>query len=134
MAEPFEVGATSELIVTFDVATVARFAEATGDANPIHLDAAFAATTRFGRPIVHGALIASQFSRVLAESLPGPGTIYLEQCSRFVRPVFVGDTVRIALLVESFDAVSRRATLSTVCYNPAGKPAVEGTASVIVPE
>ena len=65
--------------VTYTQEGVIAFAEITGDKNPIHLDPEFAAKTPFGRPIVHGFLSASVFSKVFGMLFPGQGTIYLSQ-------------------------------------------------------
>lgn len=81
-------------------ALVGAFAALTGDNNPIHLDAAFAKNTIFGRPIAHGMLISSFFSRMIAESYPGPGSIYLAQNIRFLKPCFVGDTITVSIILN----------------------------------
>ena len=77
--------------VTYTQEGVIAFAEITGDKNPIHLDPEFAAKTPFGRPIVHGFLSASVFSKVFGMLFPGQGTIYLSQEMSFRAPVFAGE-------------------------------------------
>jgi hypothetical protein len=67
------------------------FAEVSGDHNPLHLDEAFAKTTKFGRCIAHGMLMSSMFGTMIAQRLPG--AIYLGQTLAFKAPVFVGDVV-----------------------------------------
>src|SRR5688572_3317080 len=71
---------------------VNRFAEVTGDTNPVHTDAAYAATTMFKKPIMHGFLGGSIFSKVFGTMFPGEGTIYLKQSMSFVKPMYV-DTI-----------------------------------------
>ena len=78
---------------------VCEFAALTGDRNPIHLDAEFAKNTIFGRPIAHGMLISSYFSKLIAENFPGPGSIYLSQNINFLRPCFVGDTITVKIIL-----------------------------------
>ncbi len=112
---------------------VRAFADATGDHNPVHLDAAYAATTRFGRPIAHGALLLGLVSRVLATRFPGPGTIYLSQEARFLRPVHVGETVTVRLTVGSVDVPRRRLGLATTVLDSSGGACVEGRAEVFAP-
>src|ERR1041385_1489623 len=69
------------------------FADLTGDTNPVHLDDAYAAGTRFGRRIAHGMIAAGLISAALANDLPGPGTVYLSQTLQFKAPVYPGDTI-----------------------------------------
>ena len=133
-AAPLTVGDTVSASVTFDDATVRAFAELSGDRNPLHLDDAAAAKGRFGRRIVHGALVTAQFSRLLASELPGPGTIYLEQQASFLRPVFVGDTLTISMTVVEVATDSLRVVLDTIATNAAGKRVVEGRAVVLRPD
>ncbi len=80
---------------------VMKFAEVSTDFNPLHVDPNAAKRSRFGRPVAHGALVMSYISALLGQNLPGPGTIYLSQSVRFKSPVYVGDTVRVQVSVES---------------------------------
>ncbi len=73
----------------FSQADVIAFAQVTGDNNPLHLDAEFAAQTPFKRPIIHGMLGASVFTKVLGTEFPGYGSVYLGQTLEFLRPMFV---------------------------------------------
>ena len=75
----FNVGDTAETTRKIEQADVDAFAEVTGDHNPVHVDEAFAQQTRFGRCIAHGMLTASLISSVLANKLPGEGSVYLGQ-------------------------------------------------------
>jgi acyl dehydratase len=68
---------------------VNQFASLTGDNNPLHLDAEYAAHTHFRKPIIHGFLGGSIFSKVLGTLFPGEGSIYLKQTMEFVNPMFV---------------------------------------------
>jgi 3-hydroxybutyryl-CoA dehydratase len=80
--------------VHLDEKKVLAFAELTGDRNRIHLDAEYAATTKFKRPIVHGMLVSAFISPCLVEAF-GDGTIYAGQSIQFMKPVFVGDLVLV---------------------------------------
>ncbi len=118
---------------TFQVtdAAIEAFADASGDHNPLHLDDAFAATTRFGGRIAHGMLTASFVSALIGNDLPGPGTVYLGQELRFRAPVRPGDAVRCEVEVEAVDARGR-ATLATRAW--VGETLVlDGTARVLLP-
>jgi 3-hydroxybutyryl-CoA dehydratase len=87
----------------------------------------------FGGRIAHGMLSAGFISTVLAMRLPGPGTIYLAQSLRFVRPVRIGDTVTARVEVAEVIAPKRRVRLATSVANQRGEPVIEGEALVLVP-
>lgn len=98
----------------FNQEDVNRFAEATGDKNPVHLDAEYASKTMFKKPIMHGMLSASLFSKVFGTLFPGEGTIYLKQSLSFMRPMFV-DTVYIAeFTVKEVLLEKNRAIVETI--------------------
>ena len=111
-------------------ADIRAFAEVSGDHNPLHLDDEFAATTRFGKRIAHGMLSASLISAVLANDLPGQGSIYLAQTLRFVAPVFPGDEVTARVTVKSLREDKPIATLETVCVNQRNEVVIKGEATV----
>ena len=113
---------------------VRAFAELTGDRNPVHLDEEYAARTRFGRRIAHGMLGASLISAVLANELPGRGTVYLSQTLRFTAPVFPGDTVTARVAVTKVREDKPVVTLETVCTNQRGEKLIEGEAVVLLTE
>ena len=87
------MGDRAERTQTFTQADVDAYAELTGDRNPLHFDDAFVAATRFGRRIIHGGLTTGMFNALVAEQLPGPGSVFLHQEWDYPAPVFVGDTV-----------------------------------------
>ena len=125
-------GDSASFTKTISESDVAAFAHITGDTNPVHLDEEYARTTRFGRRIAHGMLSAGLISAVLANRLPGPGTIYLGQTLRFLAPVFLGDTITATVTVTAYDAEKRRATLRTICTNGDGIDVISGEATVLV--
>ena len=108
------------------------FAQLTGDTNPVHLDDAYAAGTRFGRRIAHGMIAAGLISAALANDLPGPGTVYLSQTLQFKAPVFPGDTVTTTIEVKTVRPDKPIVTLVTVCTNQEQKIVLEGEAVVLV--
>lgn len=83
-----EIGATWDHIFQFSQEDVIAFAKVTGDTNPLHLDAEYAATTAFKKPIIHGMLGACVFSKVLGTIFPGPNSIYLAQTLEFLKPMY----------------------------------------------
>jgi 3-hydroxybutyryl-CoA dehydratase len=112
--------------------TIHAFADLTGDTNPVHLDDAYAAGTRFGRRIAHGMIAAGLISAVLANDLPGPGTVYLSQTLQFKAPVYPGDTITTTVEVKSVRADKPIVTLTTVCRNQQDVAVLEGEAVVLV--
>jgi acyl dehydratase len=90
---PPPVGARATWTRTLTEADVERFAQITGDRNPLHFDQEFAAATRFGRLVVQGGVTAGLFNALVAIELPGPGSVFLHQEWDYPAPVFVGDTV-----------------------------------------
>lgn len=117
----------SKTITDLDVRT---FAAVSGDENPIHMDEEFAATTRFGKRIAHGMLSASLISAVLANDLPGRGSIYLGQTLQFVAPVFIGDEITARVTVTSVREDKPIAKLETVCTNQRNEIVIKGEATV----
>ena len=93
-------GLSASFTKTFTDEDLESFIAITGDTNPLHVDDAFAAKTRFGRRVVHGMLAASLFSTMVGMRLPGTGAIYRAQTIRFLLPVYVGDTVTAHFVVR----------------------------------
>ena len=109
------------------------FAAVSGDFNPQHLDAEFAASTRFHGIIAHGMWGGALISAVLGTHLPGPGTVYLGQTLRFRTPVRVGDTLAVRVTVTTRDETKKLLTLSCKCTNQDGVDVIEGEATVLAP-
>ncbi len=131
--EELQIGQSAEFAKTVMSEDVVRFAEITGDFNPVHLDEAAAAKSRFGGRIAHGMLTAGLISATLAGKLPGPGSVYLAQTLRFTAPVRIGDTVTTRVEVTELNVPKRRVKLSTVCRNQKGEIVVDGEATVLLP-
>lgn len=88
-----EVGQTAERSLTLTMEEVEAYARITGDRNPLHFDEAFAKKTKFGRLVVQGGLTSGILNALVAEDLPGPGTVFMSQSLKYVAPVLVGDTI-----------------------------------------
>ena len=127
-----QVGEKATRSLTISDATIRDFAAVTGDTNPVHLDDDYAAGTRFGRRIAHGMIAAGLISATLANDLPGPGTVYLNQTLHFKAPVFPGDTVTATVEVLTVRPDKPILTLSTVCTNQDGAAVLEGQAVVLI--
>lgn len=129
--EDLSVGQEASMSKTVTEADIVAFANVSGDKNPVHLDADYAATTMFKERIAHGMLSAAYISAVFGMQLPGPGAIYISQTLGFKAPVKIGDTVVTTVkIVELMD--KRRARFETVC-SVGGKPVLTGEAVLMVP-
>lgn len=111
---------------------IQQFADVSGDHNPLHLDDEFAKQTRFGRRIAHGMLGASLISAVLANELPGQGSIYLGQTLKFVAPVFPDDTLTAKVTVVSIREDKPIVKLETICTNQHGETIISGEATILI--
>ena len=127
----FRVGDSAEITKKITEADIQAFADVTGDHNPIHLDDEFAKSTRFGRRIAHGMLTASLISSVLANKLPGEGSVYLGQSLQFVAPVFPGDEVTARVTIKQIREDKPILKLETICVNQHDETVIRGEATVL---
>ena len=142
MNETFLTNRTFDELKVGDTATLMRivgrddidlFAAVSGDVNPVHLDATFAATDTFGHIVPHGMWSAALNSAVLGTKLPGPSTVYLRQEVRFLKPFALGDTITASATVRDKRPADRVVVLDTACTNQNGEQVLSGTATVIAP-
>ncbi len=117
----------SKTLTEYDVYS---FAGITGDFNEVHVNRAAAEKSRFGKQVCHGMLVASFISTVLGMYLPGPGTIYLEQNTKFLKPVYIGDTVTAQVRVTEIQ--NKVVSLETFVKNQDDEVVVSGLAKVLV--
>ena len=130
--EDLTIGQTADMEREVRAEDLEAFAAVTGDANPLHLDETYAKTTPFKQRIAHGMLSAGYISAVIAMKLPGPGTIYVSQTLKFLRPVKIGDVVRAQVEVAAIDEERGWVTMNTICF--VGKrEVVKGEAVLVVP-
>lgn len=130
--ENIKVGDTAELQRSFTADEVKEFSVLSGDINPVHLDEAYASKTMFGSRIVHGALVSSIFSTIFANTLPGPGCIYLKSETKFLKPIYLNDTV--TYLVEVIDIIyDRKKIIFETSAFIDGKKCITGTADLYIP-
>lgn len=113
--EDLQVGMSATFAKTITEADITLFSAVSGDTNAVHLNEEFAAASPFKGRIAHGMLSASLISAVLANRLPGPGTIYLEQSLKFLAPVRPGDTVHATAVVRAIHPERGRVVLDTTC-------------------
>ena len=128
----FTVGDSAEITKTIEQTDINAFADLTGDHNPVHVDEEFAKTSRFGRRIAHGMLTASLISSVLANRLPGAGSVYLGQTLQFVAAVFPGDEVTARVTVKEIREDKPIVKLETICLNQRDEIVIRGEATVLV--
>lgn len=128
--EDMDLGMAHETVHTITEDDIQKFAEVSGDYNPLHMDDDFAKTTIFGQRIAHGALTASYISGILGNNLPGPGAIFTGLSMRFRRPVFIGDTVTVRAEVSEKKDRGSQVTLKVTCIVD-GKRVITGEAQVV---
>ncbi len=109
------------------------FAAVSGDVNPVHLDADYAANTPLKQRVAHGIWSASLISATIATVMPGPGSIYRGQTIKFSQPVCIGDTLKIEVEVLTKHERSKKVELKCLVTNQAGKKVAEGVAEVLAP-
>ena len=133
----FRVGDRASYTQTISEVHVALFVGAVGDTNPLHVDEAYAKRSRFGGRIAQGILVAGLISTVIGTRLPGVGAIYLGQTLRFLKPVYLGDTITATAVVKAVRDREKGGyvlTLDTFCENERGERVLEGEATVLYEE
>jgi len=129
--EDLSIGQSASYAKTITEADVVLFAGISGDDNPVHINAEYAAETMFKDRIVHGMFSAALISAVLGTRMPGPGAIYIDQQISFKAPVYIGDTVTATATVTEINQERRRVTLETTC-SVKGKVVAQGVATNMV--
>src|SRR5262245_35052468 len=122
------VGQRASRRLTLTQDHVRKFAEISGDRNPLHFDEAFAARTKFGRLVVQGGLTTGLLHALVATDLPGPGTVFLSQNWKFTAPVFIGDTITAHAEVGSVQATKPVTGLRVSVTRDDGTTVLEGEA------
>ena len=130
--EDIAVGQSATFAKTVTEADIVLFAGVSGDTNPVHLDAEYAAGTMFKSRIAHGMLSAGFISAVFGTKLPGPGAIYVSQSLKFKAPVRIGDTVTARVEVTALVPEKKFVTFKSQCL-VGGKVVIDGEATLMVP-
>lgn len=130
--DELQEGDSATYVKTLTEDELVLFAAVSGDVNPVHLDAVYAADSSFRVRIAHGMWSGSLISAALATVMPGPGTIYLEQSLAFRRPVKLDDTLTVHLTVLS-KGRRNRVTMGCDVRNQNNEQVVSGEAKVIAP-
>jgi acyl dehydratase len=127
-----ELGQIYKESFSFTQEDVNRFAELTGDTNPIHIDPSYAANTIFKKPIMHGILGASVLSKVLGTQFPGEGTVYIKQEMNFKRPMYVDVTYEAVMTVKDVNKEKHLAVIETkIVEKESGKINLIGDAHIM---
>lgn len=127
----YYIGQEVSIEKEFVESDVMAFSKITGDVNPLHLDSNFARKSRFGAPVVHGMFIAGVISNVVGTRLPGKGSIYLEQNLKFLKPVYVGESVIVRVKIIDILWEKRILYLETNVYDKSKACKVCGNAEVL---
>lgn len=130
--EDLVLGQEARLVSRVTQADIDAFARISGDTNPVHLDAAYAAATPFKGIIAHGMLTAAYVSAVFGADMPGPGCIYVSQTLNFRGPVRPGDEVVTTVRIIDLLPAKRRARFDCRC-SVGDKTVLEGEAILMVP-
>ena len=128
------IGTKDSVTKTISETDVYLFAGISGDFNPVHVNRVEAKKSVFSKQIVHGILVGSLLSNVIGMKLPGPGTIYMEQNLKFLKPVYIGDTITAcAEISEIINETKNILRLFTKCINQNNELVVDGYAVVKAP-
>jgi 3-hydroxybutyryl-CoA dehydratase len=125
-----KVGQSATLTKTISESDVYLYAGITGDLNPAHVNEEYAKKTFFGQRIAHGLLAAGLISAVIANKLPGPGSVYVSQTLKFLAPVFIGDTVTARVEAIQVKVEENRLRLRTTCSKQDGTLVIDGEAVI----
>ncbi|MDK2943787.1 MAG: 3-hydroxybutyryl-CoA dehydratase [Mesotoga sp.] len=129
--EDFFVGQSFSTRRRITAEMVDSFANLTGDRNPVHTDEEFARKSRFGRRIAHGMLSVGIISAILGNEFPGPGSIYMKQEVRFLKPIFLEEEVLITIEILEIKVEKKRLSVRTTVEKNNGELAVDGEALLL---
>jgi 3-hydroxybutyryl-CoA dehydratase len=129
-----KVGDQASIQKTITEADILMFAAVSTDNNPAHINEEYAKGTFFKKRIAHGAMTSSLISAVLGMKMPGAGTIYVSQLSKFTAPVYIGETITAIVEVKELNTEKNRVIFRTYCENQDGKVVMDGEAVVMPPK
>lgn len=111
----------------FTIEDVKKYADLTGDFNPIHFDEDYTKNTQFKKPIIHGPLLLTFVTTLFAKEIPGPGSVYLGHELKFLAPVYPNETIKIELEVIEVNS-KNHIFIKTNCFNEENIKVLEGVA------
>jgi acyl dehydratase len=121
-----QVGQQARRTQTVTAREVELYAQITGDRNPLHFDADFAARTRFGRLVAQGGIASGMLNALVAMDMPGPGTVFLSQTLAYRAPTYLGDTLTAEIEVLSVKPDKPVCQLRATITNQDGTVLLEG--------
>lgn len=130
--QDIEVGMCATVEKQMVLEDVISFAGVSNDFNPVHLDAEYAAQTRFKNRIVHGLMASSLFSGIFGMQLPGEGCVYKSQSLKFKRPIYIGDVVVAQVEVVRVEPAQKVVFFRTTC-SVSGRVVIDGEAEIFIP-
>ena len=130
--EDIQIGMKVSYSQTITDSDIKTFAGLSGDHNPVHIDEKYAENSRFKRRIAHGLMSAGFFSQLFGTKLPGPGCVYTAQSLKFLRPVYINDTVVATVEVIAKDLLRKRVWFKTYC-TVNNKIVIDGEAEIYIP-
>ena len=122
------VGQKATRSITLTADHVKKFAELSGDYNPLHFDESFVSKTKFKRLVVQGGLTTGLLHALVAMDMPGPGTVFLSQNWNFTAPVFIDDTITAEVTVISVHETKPVAQLEIKVTRQNAETVLEGEA------
>ncbi|HHX8130023.1 TPA: MaoC family dehydratase, partial [Escherichia coli] len=126
------IGMTAQYSQTVSDSDIKAFSGLSGDKNPVHMSDEYAQKTMFKKRIAHGFMSASYFSAIFGTKLPGEGCVYLSQTLKFIKPVYIGDTVTAIVTLTKINSRSRRLTFDTICVVK-NETVISGVAEIYLP-
>ena len=127
----FKIGQKASQTKKFTNEEVISFSKLTSDSNPIHFDEEYASKTRFKKPIVQGPMVVALIGGILGSTLPGPGTIYISQETKFLKPLFINETVTAWVEVEKIRDDKPIITLKNWIEKENGEIVLEGQSVIL---
>ncbi len=131
--DELNIGDKATFAKTITETDVYNFAGVTGDMNPVHVNQPYTETTAFKSRIAHGILSSSLVANVLGTKLPGPGTLYKRQELKFIKPVYINDTIEASVEIIELEKDQNIVKVKTKCINQNGEMVVKGFAWVLPP-
>lgn len=131
--DELNIGDSSSVHHSLSKRDILLFAIMSGDVNPAHLDEDYAKSDLFHQIVAHGMWGASLISTTLGTQLPGPGTIYLSQSLKFLRPILVGDQITAQVTVKEKLPEKHHVIFECICFNQKNIDVIKGIAEVIAP-
>ncbi|MBA4717722.1 MAG: MaoC family dehydratase [Nitrosopumilus sp.] len=110
---------------------IEKIAELSGDFNPLHVDEEYAKDTKFEKPICHGMMLASFFSRLVGMHIPGKNSLYMSQSLKFFSPCYSGEHIIVEGIVNAKSNATKIITIETNIFKN-NKKIITGEAKVMV--